>query len=172
MSDHDNSTALLENSLDEHEHGRSKVLVFSLSDEDYAIDLEEAKEVLELSRLTKIPYTPAFVRGAMNLRGEIITVIDIRELAGLPARKINEAFKVIVTDVTDSPIGILADMVKGTLDISKADIQPPLLTISERSQRHIKGQVRLENQILILLDLKKILLNDAINQLRGIKAAG
>lgn len=151
---------------------RIKVLVFSLSEEDYAIDLEEAKEVLELSRLTKIPYAPAFVRGAMNLRGEIITVIDIRELAGIPTRKTTGEVKVIVTDVTGHPIGIQADTVKGTLDIPKEDIQPPLLTIAERSQRHIKGQVKLDDQILVLLDLPKILLSEAMNQLREVKATG
>ena len=151
---------------------RLKVLVFTLSNEDYAIDLAEAKEVLELSRLTKIPYTPGFVRGAMNLRGEIITVIDIRELAGIPTQKANGEIKVIVTDVTGNPIGILADTVKGTIDIPKADIQPPLLTIAERSQRHIKGQVKLGDEILILLDLRKILLSEAMNQLREAKATG
>ena len=147
-----------------------KVLVFTLDQEQFAVDIADAKEVLELSRTTKIPYAPNFILGAMNLRGDILTVIDIRTLIGLPqARRLDEA-KVIVTDVTGAPVGLLADTVQGTLDLSVDDIQNPLLTLEGSSMNHMKGQVQLEDNILVLLDLKRLLSCDDINRLRGIDA--
>ena len=144
-----------------------KVLVFTLDQEQFAVDISEAKEVLELSRTTKIPYVPGFVVGAMNLRGEILTVIDIRALIGLPHVKRSDDAKVIVTDVTGDPVGLLADTVMGTLDVPVEQIQNPLLTLEGRVENHMKGQIQLEDDILVLLNLTCLLNCDDINRLRG-----
>jgi purine-binding chemotaxis protein CheW len=147
-----------------------KVLVFTLDREHFAVDIADAKEVLELARITKIPYVPGFIVGAMNLRGELLTVIDIRALLGLPqAGRLDEA-KVIVTDVTGAAVGLLADTVQGTLDLPLDEIQKPLLTLDGSAQNHMRGQIQLADHILVLLDLKRLLYCDEINRLRGIDA--
>jgi purine-binding chemotaxis protein CheW len=144
-----------------------KMLVFTLDREHFAVDIADAKEVLELSRTTKIPYAPSFIVGAMNLRGEILTVIDIRLLIGLPQVGRLDESRVIVTDVTGSPIGLLADTVQGTLDIPVDKIQIPLLTLEGSAQNHMKGQVQFDDHILVLLNLDRLLNCDDINRLRG-----
>lgn len=168
-------TSLLTPILDDTEQSAAKlncqkVLVFTLDQEQFAVDIADAKEVLELSRTTKIPYAPGFIVGAMNLRGDILTVIDIRMLIGLPQVKRVDDAKVIVTDVTGSPVGLLADTVQGTLDLPLDEIQNPLLTLEGAGVNHMKGQVQLEDHILVLLDLKRLLNCDEFNRLRGFDA--
>jgi len=144
-----------------------KVLVFTLNDGDYAVDIAQAKEVLDSPFITKIPYVPDFVKGAINLRGEIISVLDLRPFCGLGPSKRTDPPKVLVTDVTGSVIGVLADQVKGTLEICPDQVQDPLLTLDGRIQCHVKGQVRMEDRIVVWLDLRSILQSEAINRLRG-----
>ena len=144
-----------------------KVLEFDLNDESYGVNIEDAKEVVELPRLTKIPYAPFFVKGAMNLRGEIISVIDIRKFFGLEKKARTEQSKVIITDATGTSIGIVADRVQGTIDIELNEIQSPLLTIHNHLEDHIVGQIQLNDRILVLLDLKKILKCETIERLRS-----
>ena len=145
---------------------RVKVLEFTLNGESYGIAIADAKEVVEVPRLTKIPYAPTFVKGAMNLRGEIITVIDIRDLLGLDKQQRAEQPKVIVTDITGTAMGIIADTVRGTLDIDAERIQLSILSTENHMEDHIKGQVQLDHYILVILDLHKILMCEAIIKLR------
>ena len=144
-----------------------KVLAFTLNEEDFAVDIGQAKEVLESPCITKIPYVPDFVKGAINLRGEIISVLDIRPFCGLGPSKRTEPAKVLVTDVTGSVMGVLADQVKGTMEICPDQVQEPLLTLDGRVQCHVKGQIRLEDRIVVWLDLRSILQSEAIARLRG-----
>ena len=144
-----------------------KVLAFTLDDREYAVHIAQAKEVLDGPSITRIPYMPDFLKGAMNLRGEILCVLDIRPFCGLPSCRRIDSAKVIVTDVTGSAIGILADRVKGTLEIAPDQVQAPLSTLDERIQRHLVGQVRLKDRIVVWLDFQSILESEPVTRLRG-----
>ena len=144
-----------------------KVLAFTLNGEDYAVDIAQAKEVLEVPCITKVPYVPDFVKGAMNLRGEIISVLDIRPFCGLPPGKRTEQAKVLVTDAAGSQIGILVDQVRGTMEFDPDQVQAPLSTLEERIQCHVVGQVRLKDHIVVWLDFRSILQSESVTRLRG-----
>lgn len=144
----------------------SRVLVFSLGGENYCAGITQIKSVAKISMITRVPNTPDFVVGVMNLRGQILSLLDIRRFFGLPDKKINESSRVIVTDVTGSPVGILADAVKQAIDVDEALIQPPLATVSERLTAYTKGQVQMEKDILVILDLEKVLRAEEITVLK------
>lgn len=134
-----------------------RVLSFSIGGENYCIDINEAKEIIKLNRVTKVPNTPEFIAGVMNLRGEIISLIDIRNFFGLNESKRIEDGRVIATDIKGPLIGILIDKINETFEIEESSIQPPLSTSNGEAVEYTKGQVQLKEKILVFLDLDKIL---------------
>ncbi|MBL7072632.1 MAG: chemotaxis protein CheW [Candidatus Omnitrophica bacterium] len=134
-----------------------RVLVFSVGEENYCLRIEEAKEAVRLSPITRVPNTPEFVLGVINLRGEIIPLIDIRYFLSLAPAEKKGTGAVLVSDVPGESVGILVDRIKGTLKIEEASIQPPLATIKGKMAEYTIGQAEINEQILVLLDLEKIL---------------
>ena len=134
-----------------------RVLSFSLSGQDYCVKIEDAKETVKLQRVTAIPNMPEFVAGVINLHGEIIALLDIRPFLNIEKKDITRTSRVIVTDVTGVPIGILVDEIKNIIDIEEESIQPPLATLRGVQAEYIKGHIELDGRIFALLDLKRIL---------------
>lgn len=143
-----------------------RVLVFALGDENYCIDVRQAKEVIKMPDATRVPNTPAFVVGVANLRGRIVSILDGHYFFSLESKgKPNDA-RVIVTDVSGEMVGLMVDQVRDTLEIEEASIQEPLATLKGRLAEYTLGQVPMQNDILILLDLEKILRSEDITRLR------
>jgi len=143
-----------------------RVLAFSLGLEYYCIAIHQAKEVLALPEITRIPNCAQFVTGVINLRGEIIALIDLRYFLGLGEREKNKEARVVITDTIGSLTAVLVDSVEGTVDIEERLIQPPLATLPEKVAVHTKGHVQFGNKILIFLDLEKVLRCEEIERLR------
>lgn len=143
-----------------------RILSFLLAGENYSVDIRQAREITKVSYVTGVPNTPSFIIGVMDLRGEIISLIDIRNLLGLTEKLRIEKAAVIVTDIAGSLVGIVIDEIGETLDIEEESIQPPLATIDSKVAEYTKGQVQLKGEILSLLDLGKILKCEEIENLR------
>ncbi|MBL7158761.1 MAG: purine-binding chemotaxis protein CheW [Candidatus Omnitrophica bacterium] len=143
-----------------------RVLVFSLGGENYCVGIADTKEVIRPPDITRVPMAPEFVVGIINLRGEIISILDIRHFFGLSVKEKTKDMRVIISDVTGSAIGIMADEVKDTIEIEESVIQPPISTLKGRLAEYTKGQTRVGKDILILLDLGKILKCEEIENLR------
>lgn len=143
-----------------------RVLVFSLGGENYCVGIKDTKEVIRPSQITRVPNAPEFVTGITNLRGEIVTILDVRHFFGLGERKETKEMNVIITDITGGSVGIVVDKVLDTLDIEEEAIQPPLATIKGKMVDYTKGQIQIGGNILILLDLKSILTCDEIERLK------
>lgn len=143
-----------------------RVLAFSLGKENYCIDVRQAKEVMKMPDTTRVPNVPAFVLGAANLRGEIIGILDMHYFFGLEPHGKSQEVRVIVTDVTGDSIGLRVDRVQDTIAINADEIQAPLATLKGRLEACTKGQVAYGDEILIFLDLEKVLQCDEILNLR------
>lgn len=143
-----------------------RVLKFTLGGENYCVLITQVKEVIRVPETTRVPMTPSFVRGVINLRGEIISVLDIREFFGLQEIKNTSDARVVVTDVSGYTAGILVDAVQGTDDIEEGSIQAPLATLKQELRIFTRGQIQKDNDIFTLLDLEKILKCDEIERLR------
>jgi purine-binding chemotaxis protein CheW len=144
----------------------NRVLSFRLGTEHYCIDITDAKEVFKPLFMTRVPNTPGFVMGVTNLHGEIIPLIDIRYFLGLEQKEGLGGTKVITTDVKGSLIGVMVDDVDEARDIIEESIQPPLATIKGRLAEFTKGQVELNKEILIMIDLERIMNCEEINGLK------
>ena len=143
-----------------------RVLAFSLGGENYCAEIHQIRSVVRVESITRIPNAPDFVVGVTNLRGQILPVIDIRSFFGLAQKKRTEKSRVIVSDVTGSAIGIMVDEVRQAMEIDETLIQPPLATVSEKLAAYTKGQVEVQDAIIIILDFEKVLRSEEIERIR------
>lgn len=138
---------------------RIEVVEFRLADERYAIESRFVREVQPLADLTPLPCTPAFVLGIFNLRGEVLSVIDIKRFFDLPKQGLTDLGQVLVLQSGAMRFGILADAILGTGELPLADLQPGLPTLTGVREKYLRG---VTGERLIVLDAGKLLADEAI----------
>ena len=131
-----------------------EVIEFMLAYEKYAVESAHVREVYPLKELTPLPCTPAHVLGIINLRGQILSVIDIKRFFDLPPKGLGDLNKVIVLRSDAMEFGILADRIVGTRRVSIAELQPSLPTLTGIREEYLKGVTA---DRLVLLDAAKLL---------------
>jgi len=136
-----------------------EVIEFGLAHERYAVESSHVREVYPLENLTPLPCTPAFVLGIVNLRGEIVSVIDLRKFFDLPQTGLPDLNKVIVLESASMVFGILADVIHGVRRIPPAEIQPSLPTLTGIREKYLKG---ITAQRTVVLDAAKLLADEDI----------
>ena len=130
------------------------VLEFLLAHEHYGIELRYVREVYPLKDLTPLPGTPAYILGITNVRGQVLTIIDIKRLFGLPHKGLTDLNKIILVQASGIEIGILADAVVGIESVPITDIQPSLPTLTDIREEFLRGVTR---ESMVLLDPRKLL---------------
>jgi len=149
-----------------------KVISFSLVNEsnkkkeNYAVPIEQIREIRNFSEITNVPKAKKYVKGVMNLRGLIIPVIDIKKRLGFGDVDIlNQSnYKIIITDVRDSIYGIIVDKVEKVLEISSKQIEP-IPSNSFESHHYIKGVAKIQGQLIVLLDIIALLEDSQENEI-------
>ncbi len=136
-----------------------EVVEFILSFETYAIESSYVGEVYSLKDFTHVPCTPSFVLGITNVRGRIISVIDIRKFFNLPERGLTNLNRVIVVHTPDMELGILADSIKEVRLLSRKAIQPTPPTLMDIGSEFLQG---VTEDCVIVLDVRKILCDSRI----------
>jgi purine-binding chemotaxis protein CheW len=124
------------------------ILEFLLTYETYAIEMRWVAETYPLKDLTPLPCTPPFVAGIINVRGRILSVIDIRKFFDLPEKGLSDLNRVIIVHNGEMEFGILADEILGTRSIPLTEVQPPLPTLTGIREEYLKGVTRERTAIL------------------------
>ena len=138
---------------------RVEVLEFFLAHEKYAVESRHVREVYPLENLTPLPCTPPFVLGIVNLRGEIVSVLDIKKFFDLPETGLTDLNKVIVLQSGAMLFGILADTIVGVRRIPVDKIQPSLPTLAGIREKYLRG---ITPDRTVLLDAGKLLADEQI----------
>jgi purine-binding chemotaxis protein CheW len=133
-----------------------KYLTFMLDDEEHGIEILKVREIIGIMDITKVPQTPDFVEGVINLRGKVIPVIDLRTKFGLPRAEYNDQTCVIVVDV-GMMMGIIVDTVQEVHDIPSSSIEPAPKLGSSVDTSFILGMGKVKDDVKILLDIDKVL---------------
>ncbi|MFH1744345.1 MAG: chemotaxis protein CheW [bacterium] len=136
-----------------------RIVEFLLAKERYGIEPRFVRDVFPLKTLTPIPCTPPFVLGITNLRGEILSVLDLKKFFDLPEEGLTNLTKVIVLESSSMTFGVLADSVIGVRAILETEVQPALPTFTDIREKYLKGVT--EDRIAIL-DASEILLDERI----------
>ena len=133
---------------------RLEILAFCLAGETYGVETCHVREVCQLKDLTGVPCTPPFVAGVMNLRGQILAILDLRKFFELPAQGLTELNRVIVLRDSDNELGLLADSIDGVLPLTASDLQEGLPTLTGIRERFLKG---ITGRMLAVLDGRRLL---------------
>jgi len=151
--------ALAQQAPGEDMAGHIEVVEFLLAYETYAIESRFVREVYPLEKLTPLPCTPAFVLGIVSVRGEMLSVIDLKKFFDLPEKGLTDLNKLIVLDSGSMRFGILADAITGVRQIPLADIQPSLPTLSGIRDEYLKGVTAGRT---VVLDSEKLIADEKI----------
>ncbi len=135
-------------------------VTFYLGDEKYGINVMQVQEVLRYSEIAPVPGAPNYVLGIINLRGNVVTVIDTRNRFGLPSKETDDASRVVIIETENHIIGILVDSVAEVVELKASEIETAPNVGNEDSSKYIQGVTSRENELLILVDLNKLLSED------------
>lgn len=138
-----------------------QLIVFRLGDENFAIPIEDVREIIRGSPVTPVPGASASVEGVINVRGEIAAAIDLRVRFGLPPRKESKPKHIVITAQGKNLFALLVDEVVEVLRISGDEIKPPPDIAARLERDCVKGVVAREGRLIVLLDLEKALADEA-----------
>lgn len=159
-----------ESTLSEN-HGTFQLVSFELAKELYGIQITKVREIILISEITRIPQAPPYVKGLINLRSTVIPVIDLRTLFGLPEGEKTDESRIMVLQAAGKTIGIMVDAVSEVLRVKQNQIAPPPPTVAGLGKEYLTGLVKLDQRLLILLDIDTILGADGVDGL-GATAGG
>ena len=135
-----------------------KVIVFQLADKEYAVPVAQVQGIEKLMHITRVPKTPHYVKGVINLRGVVTPIIDLRERFGLPLPTDEETTRIIIIQLEDMEVGFVVDSANDVLDIAMDTIEPQPEVVGSYEEEFISGVAKIDNRLLILLHLEKVLI--------------
>lgn len=138
-----------------------KYLTFLLAGEEYGLEILKVREIIGIMDITKVPQTPEFVEGVINLRGKVIPVIDLRVKFGLPRAEYNEQTCIIVVDV-GTLMGVIVDTVQEVHNVPDGDIEPPPQLGGAIDTSFILGMGKVNDDVKILLDVDQVLTSEEL----------
>jgi purine-binding chemotaxis protein CheW len=143
-----------------------KVIVFTLAHEEYGIEVDNVRTIERLVPITRVPKTPAFVKGVINLRGIVIPVIDLRGRFSLPETDLTDSSRIIIVAANDLEVGFIVDSANDVMDVMSDTIENPPEVLGGIKAKYISGVAKIgENRLLILLNLVEVLSRSEIIQL-------
>lgn len=134
-----------------------QVVVFKLEGSYYGVHILQVQEIIKMADITKLPNTPDFIEGVVNLRGKIIPVMDLRKRFGLSPVEITKEFKILILKTEELEFGVLVDDISEVEKIPVNIIENPPRILSGVNGEFINGIAKTEGRLLILLDIEKIL---------------
>ncbi|WP_027722662.1 chemotaxis protein CheW [Maridesulfovibrio zosterae] len=142
-----------------------QLVTFSIGEEEFGVDILKVQEIIRTMEITKVPRAPIFVEGVINLRGKVIPIIDLRSKFGLQTIEHDQNTRIIVIEINDMIVGFVVDSVSEVLRIPASTVEPPPAVVSGLESEYISGVGKLEDRLLILLDLNRLLSSDEQEQL-------
>jgi purine-binding chemotaxis protein CheW len=144
----------------------TQYLTYNLGDEVFALDIGKVREVMDFTAITKVPRTPDFMRGVINLRGGVVPVVDLRLKFGMAAAEKTVNTCIIITEVTvdgeSAILGALADSVQEVIELEPGSISPPPKIGTRLKTEFIKGMGRQGDRFIIILDIDKVFSTDEL----------
>ncbi len=153
------------------ESEQHEVLTFTLGAEEYAIDILSVQEISGYGRVTAIANAPPFIKGVINLRGDIVPIIDLRIKFGLGHVSYNEFTVVIILNVGQRVVGVVVDAVSDVVTLAAGEVKPPPQLSSALDLAYLKGVAAHGEQMLILVDIERLITSDEMGLVDNLAAS-
>jgi purine-binding chemotaxis protein CheW len=134
-----------------------QLVVFDVAGESYGINIAAVESIIKMQNITKLPHAKEFIKGVTNLRGSVLPVIDLRTRFGLEPQQETKQTRIIIVTMNKLKVGAVVDGVSEVLSVPDDAIEAIPVTVSSVNSAFLKGIVRIENRLIILLDLGKVL---------------
>ena len=145
-----------------------QLVTFNISNEEFGIDILKVQEIIRTMEITKVPRAPDFVEGVINLRGKVIPIIDLRKKFSMESRTHDKQTRIVVVELQGMIVGFVVDGVSEVLRIQSSTVEPPPAVVSGIGSEYISGVGKLEDRLLILIDLEKLLSLEERQGLHGL----
>lgn len=146
----------------------NKVVVFKLGSEEFAADIMQIERILNHVRGSIVPHAPLYVEGVIKYEDRVIPVINLKKRLGLEDNVVSEESKIIVTKINDNIIGLSVDYVEQVLSISDENVETPPDLIKGNDNNYIQGIAKIDERIIILLNLEKLFTSQEIIELNSL----
>lgn len=142
---------------------RNQIVVFQLEEEEYAVDITQSKQIIKISKITPVPNTADYIRGVINLRGQIVPVVDLRKRFNVEGS--GEKERIITVEIRESLIGLVVDNINEVLWYEEGELEPAPEVEGGIKQEYIKGVVKRGDRLVVLIDLNKMLYEDKLKSI-------
>lgn len=158
----------MQNEVKAHNDKLLQLVTFKVGSEEFGIEIFSVKEIIRMLGITKVPQAPEFVEGVVNLRGKVIPIIDIRKRFGMDSLNHDKNTRIVVVEMENVLVGFVVDAVSEVLRIPADTVEPPPPVVAGIEAEYINGVGKLEDRLLIMLDLNKLLGADEKNALKQV----
>lgn len=134
-----------------------ELVTFNVGEEEYGVEILKVQEIIRMIGITKVPKAPEFVEGVINLRGKVIPVVNFRKKFGMEDKEDNKETRIIVSNIDGRILGFIVDSVSEVLRLPISAIEPAPTIITSNDSEYIIGVGKLEDRLLILINLDKLL---------------
>ncbi|MDR4889925.1 chemotaxis protein CheW [Fredinandcohnia sp. QZ13] len=146
--------------------GQSKVIVFRLEDQEYGTDIQKIRSIERLQEVTRIPNVPEFIKGVINLRGEVTPIIDLKERLAMGQTVPTTETRILIVEISDIQLGVIVDAATDVIDLDLSLVDSATGVIHGINESYIEGVAKLEHRLLLLLNLDKVLNKEEINEVK------
>lgn len=148
---------------------QNKLIVFELENEEYAISVKSVGSIERILPITRVPSTPKFVKGVINLRGVVTPVIDLKQRLKNKDTDFTEQTRIIIVHIGEITVGLIVDAANDVIDIHEDQIEPPPEAVGTVAVDYINGVVKMNKRLFILLDLEKVLTKNDLKELKAME---
>jgi len=139
-----------------YSNGEIQLVVFKLGREEYGVSILQVQEIKRITEITRVPHTPDYIKGVINLRGSVLPVIDLKKRLNLPQQECTEDARIIIVKVKEISVGMIVDAVSEVMTINEENIDTPNAVAGSVAANYLSGVGKLEDRLLILLNLETI----------------
>lgn len=148
-----------------------QLVVFTIEKEEFAAEITQVREIVSLDRITKVPSAPQFVFGVVNLRGKLVTVVDLHKRLGFKRTHPADKSKMIVSDLKDGVLGMMVDSVVEVMRIPESHIEPPPpMSTGRIDAKYILGIAKAKERLIVILDLENVLIDEMIGEVEAVQS--
>lgn len=144
---------------------QNQLVVFTIGNEAYGVDVDAVESIIKMQEITRLPHAPEFVEGVTNLRGAVVPILDLRKRFGLTTVEETRDTRIVIVNMNNTHVGMVVDAVTQVVRISAETIDPPPQMVMTINTAFIKGIAKLDDMLIILLDLKKVLTTEESERL-------
>ena len=134
-----------------------QLVSFNIGTEEFGVDILKVQEINRMVEITKVPQAPHYVEGVINLRGKVIPIVDLRKRFSLELKEHDKNTRIVVVDIGGNIMGLVVDAVSEVLRLPANTIEPPPEIVTGINSEYIKGVAKLDDRLLIFLDLSKVI---------------